>query len=621
MNLDTATLLQVLILSVGIYLLLAFLRSTRGSGLVRGLGLGLIVGVYGLWGISDAMEWFELKLVIQGFLGFIFVILAIVFQPELRRGIVSLGGNPLLGKLLRTQHKDVIDEVVASAVTMAKKKQGALIAFERKTPLDTYIEGGVKLDAEANRYLLDSLFHHGNVLHDGAVVVRRDRVVAAACLFPLTENIEISKSTGTRHRAALGLTEETDAVTITVSEETGQISIFKGGKMDRGIKRGEVEALLQKRLGMTDPGDGVDSLEERQAQRPSFLTSMVTEHLGQKFAAVVLASLVFYGAHQDLRFSKDNKLRIVTSIGEPSLARPGELILVLEPGWELGSAPETCSVRFEGTRDQLDPLGQAGGIVRVKAGQRELKMEEVEWFPPLDPGVDPYWRDGLDVPISVVGLGEVEVTLEPEMLTINTDSLDPRYEARQDQLQFHPGVVHVRGPQSLLEGLDLRFADVVLGLGDTYDVDRTIALAKDLDGLVIVEQVRLEFPVVLREESLGKVRLPITLQQFDRSEGEHLYLAPNSEAVFEIYARGLFSEETSEDARIGVRTFVQEQLRTFVIVDDLPPGTSTGKVDHHGLANWREGLGELIDEVPADAELRVVLVSDAEITLEKRENE
>lgn len=621
MNLDTATLLQVLILSVGIYLLLAFLRSTRGSGLVRGLGLGLIVGVYGLWGISDAMEWFELKLVIQGFLGFIFVILAIVFQPELRRGIVSLGDNPLLGKLLRTQHKDVIDEVVAATVTMAKKKQGALIAFERKTPLDTYIEGGVKLDAEANRYLLDSLFHHGNVLHDGAVIVRRDRVVAAASLFPLTENIEISKSTGTRHRAALGLTEETDAVTIAVSEETGQISIFKGGKMDRGIKRGEVEALLIKRLEMAESGEGDDTPEERHSQRPSFLTSLVTEHLGQKFAALILASLVFYGAHQDLRFSKDNKLRIVTSIGEPSLPRPGELILVLEPGWELNSAPETCSVRFEGTRDQLDPLGQAGGIVRVKAGQRKLKMEEVDWFPPLDPGVDPYWRDGLDVPIRVVGLGEVEVVLTPEMLTINTDSLDPRYEARQDQLQFHPGVVHVRGSQSLLEGLELRFAEVVLGLGDTYDMDRTIALAKDLHGLEIVEQVRLEFPVVLREESLGKVHLPITLQQFDRSGGEHLYLAPNSEAVFEIYARGLFSGEGREDAQIGVRTFVQEQLRAFVIVDDLPSGTSTGKVDHHGLANWREGLGELIDELPADAELRVELVSDAEITLEKRENE
>ncbi len=620
MTFDSTTLLQILILSIGIYLLLAFLRSTRGSGLVRGLGLALIVGVYGLWGLADAMEWFELKLIIQGFLGFVFVILAIIFQPELRRGIVSLGGNPLLGRLLRSQRQDVVAEVSAAAAVMAKKKQGALIAFERKTPLDAYIDGGVKLDAEPNRYLFDSLFHHGNVLHDGAVIVRGDRVVAASCLFPLTENIEISKSTGTRHRAALGLTEQTDAVTLTVSEETGRISVFKGGKMDHGIKPADLEGLLAKRLGIADAEDEEEH-GEAGASRTSFLKRLFTEHLGQKLAAVVLASLVFYGAHQDLRFSKDKQLRVVTSIGEPGLARAGELIVVLEDGWELESAPKTCSVRFEGTRDQLDPIVQAGGIVHVRPGQQEIQMEEVEWFPPLDPGVDPYWRDGVDLPISVVGLEEIEVTLSPDMLTIITDNLDPRYEARTDKLQFHPNTVRLRGPANLLEDLHLRFADVVLGLADTYDIDRTVALAKEFSDLELMDQVRIQFPIVLREISLGQVRVPIYLLRFEKSEDAPEFLAPNTEAEFEVFARGLLDEDSGDEERIQVRTFVQERLRSFVIVDDIPPGTSTGRVEYHGLGNWREELAEIVDEVPPDAELRVELVSDPELTLEKREGE
>lgn len=614
MTFDSATLLQVLILSAGIYLLLAFLRTTRGSGLVRGLGLALIVGVYGLWGVADAMEWFELKLVIQGFLGFVFVILAIVFQPELRRGILSVGGNPLLGRLLRTQHKDVVSEVVAATLSMARKKQGALIAFERKTPLDAFVEGGVKLDSVAHRYLLESLFYHGNVLHDGAAIVRGDRVVAAACLFPLTENIEISKSTGTRHRAALGLTEETDAVTIAVSEETGKISIFKGGKLDRGVRPAEVEALLQKRLGMAEEDE-----EEASTERPRapLLKSLFTEHLGQKFAALVLASLVFYGAHQDLRFSKDKELRIVPSVGEP-VPRAGELIVVLEEGWQLASAPERCSVRFEGTRDQLDVTAQAGGIVRVQPGQRELRLEEIEWFPPLDPGVDPFWPNGADVPIEVVGVGELEVQLAPEMLVVDDANLDHRYEARTDELRFHPRVVTVRGPQRLLEDFELGFVPVVLGPGDIYDIERTVALAKEHAGLELVEQVTIEFPIVLREERLqGKVRLPILL--WNTTAEDHGFQAPDAEAEFEIFTRGLFGEDAGDEARIAVRTYVQEQLRAFVIIDDLAPGTSTGRVVSLPLTNWRDEL-ELTD-LPEEAELRVELLSAPEITLHRRENE
>ena len=214
----------------------------------------------------------------------------------------ALGENKLLGRFLQSHRKEVISEVAARlSSTMSKKKQGALIAFERRTPLDAYIEGAVKIDAEVNRYLLDSLFHHGNALHDGAVIIRGDRVVAAASLFPLTENIEISKSTGTRHRAALGLTEETDAVTVAVSEETGYISICKRGKIERRVPRAQLEEVLRDRIGSDESSPLVD---ESDPDRAPWVFRLFTEHLGQKLAAVVLAGLVFYGAHQEIIFPR-----------------------------------------------------------------------------------------------------------------------------------------------------------------------------------------------------------------------------------------------------------------------------------------------------------------------------
>lgn len=624
MTFDLATLLQVLILAIGIYLLLAFLRSTRGSGLVRGLGLMLIVGVYGLWGVADALGWFELKLVIQGLLGFVFVILAIVFQPELRRGIVSLGENPLLGRLLRSHKKDVVAEVAAAAISMARKKQGALIAFERKTPLDTYVEGGVTLDAEVNRYLLDSLFHHGSALHDGAAIIRGDRVVAAACLFPLTENIEISKSTGTRHRAALGLTEETDAVTLAVSEETGRVAICKDGRIERGVPRKELEERLQKRLGKA-AGEPEDQEEEGRERGRPWLVSLATEHLGQKLAALVLAGLVFYGAHQDLRFPRDKELAVVAhTTGEVPRTPVGKLVVVLEEGWRLQSAPESVSVRFEGTRDELEVMGQVGGLVRVQEGVTEPSIDAVEWVPGLDPGVTPYWREGREPRLEVIGVARKTVELTPDMVTVHADNLAPAYEARVDELALLPRTVEVRGPRDALEDLDLRFEDVVLDLGHTQDVERTLALTRELfdAGIELLDQVTIKIPVVLREEKIADIRLPITLEEF-RASG-HDFLPPDEEAVFAVYARGLLSGSESKEIELGIKSYVQETLYAFVNVDKIPAGTNTGRVEHYGLQDWRE---ELLDQVegltslePED-DLRVELVSDPRITLTTKDEE
>src|SRR6185503_19923210 len=162
-----------------------------------------------------------------------------------RRGLVRLGEYPFI-KLFIKREVNVLDEIVEAVVRCAKKKVGALIALEREIGLGPYIEGGVKCDAEVRSELIDTIFFPGTALHDGAIIIQDQRIAAAGCLFPLTDNPSISKALGTRHRAAIGLTEESDAVTIVVSEETGQISVGVDGELHRNLDKEALEAMLRR---------------------------------------------------------------------------------------------------------------------------------------------------------------------------------------------------------------------------------------------------------------------------------------------------------------------------------------------------------------------------------------
>ena len=142
----------------------------------------------------------------------------------------------------------LIEELIRAVSNLSKEKIGALIAIEREISLGTYVEGGVFIDAEVKADLIDTVFWPGSALHDGAIVIQNERIAAAGCLFPLTENPEISKRLGTRHRAAIGLTEETDAVTVVVSEETGNISVGVRGHLERDLDRDSLRRILRELL-------------------------------------------------------------------------------------------------------------------------------------------------------------------------------------------------------------------------------------------------------------------------------------------------------------------------------------------------------------------------------------
>ena len=234
---------DILIVAFLIYELLQFIRGTHAVQIALG-GL-LLVFLY--W----ASVLFNLQTVnwlLRTFLPFLVFGIIVVFQAEIRKGLAHLGRAPFLGGAARRRQEEVVDEIVLAATSLASDRTGAIVALEREMGLRSYIETGIALDAVVTYDLLVSIFHPATPLHDGAVVIQGNRVAAAACFLPLTVNPELSRTLGSRHRAAIGLSEDTDAVAIVVSEETGTISICDGARFIRGLDARGVRDYLQGRL-------------------------------------------------------------------------------------------------------------------------------------------------------------------------------------------------------------------------------------------------------------------------------------------------------------------------------------------------------------------------------------
>jgi len=230
---------EILLIAVVIYLTLRFLRKTVAGGFFRGPAL---LGWLVLLGFSAAARELDLGVIDYLFsraIPIFFIGLVILFQPELRHGAARLGESHLFSGLFGRRRKGAekaieiraVDEVVAAVTTFAKRRIGALIAIERNVDLTGYLDTGVRLDAMIRAELLDTIFSTETLLHDGAAIVRKDRLAAAACRLPLTERTDLPFRFGTRHRAALGLSEQSDAVVVVVSEETGSIHVAERGEL------------------------------------------------------------------------------------------------------------------------------------------------------------------------------------------------------------------------------------------------------------------------------------------------------------------------------------------------------------------------------------------------------
>jgi diadenylate cyclase len=224
-------LIDVLIVAVAIYETLKLVRGTRAVQM--GLGAGLLVLLYyaSRWGHLQTVNW-----IIRNMVGYLVFALIVLFQSDIRRALAHFGRTPFGSYFTRPQLvEEMIEEVVVAAGLLSGQGVGGIIAIERSIGLRNYIEGGIPLDATVTNDLLVTIFRPGTPLHDGAVIIQNERIAAAACFLPLTVNPRVSKDFGTRHRAAIGLTEETDAVTVIVSEETGRISLALEGGIDSGL--------------------------------------------------------------------------------------------------------------------------------------------------------------------------------------------------------------------------------------------------------------------------------------------------------------------------------------------------------------------------------------------------
>jgi len=193
---------------------------------------------------AQALELTRLVWVLERAMALAAIGVLVIFQPEIRRGLVRLGQSSFANLFARTKSR-VVDEVVEAVTSLAKNRIGALIALERDVSLGDYAEGGVRLDARLSAQLIVSLFMRDSPLHDGAAIVRAGRVAAAGCLLPLTDNPDVSRTLGTRHRAGIGLTEDTDAVTVIVSQETGRVSVGVRGELMQGLSVEDLRGILK----------------------------------------------------------------------------------------------------------------------------------------------------------------------------------------------------------------------------------------------------------------------------------------------------------------------------------------------------------------------------------------
>lgn len=235
--------IDILIVAYLIYRILLMIRRTRTAHMI--IGLFVIAGAYF---IAQRFELYIISWTIRNLLGYLVLTILVIFHPEIRRMLAQVGQNTFFRHFYGVEKSQVIEEIVRSTEWLSSRRIGALIVIERNIDLKNFVDSGVNIDGEISKELLSSIFISGAPLHDGAVIIKDNRLVAAACFLPLTLSSNISKELGTRHRAAIGITEETDAVVVIVSEETGSVSIAVGGEITRHLTSSELKRGLRSLL-------------------------------------------------------------------------------------------------------------------------------------------------------------------------------------------------------------------------------------------------------------------------------------------------------------------------------------------------------------------------------------
>ena len=242
-------LLDVLIVAFIIYQLLLFIRGTHAVQMALGALVLVVLYWTSRWADLQTVNW-----LLRTFLPYVVFGIIVVFQAEIRKVLAHLGKTPLLGAFSSQKTEEVVDEVVLASTTLAAQRTGAIMVLEREMGLRSYIETGITLDAVLTYDLLVNVFTPGTPLHDGAAIIQGSRIAAVACFLPLTVNPTLSRTMGSRHRAAIGVTEDTDAIAVVVSEETGTISLVAEGRIQRDLDGRTLKQALLVALEVEEAG-------------------------------------------------------------------------------------------------------------------------------------------------------------------------------------------------------------------------------------------------------------------------------------------------------------------------------------------------------------------------------
>ncbi len=236
--------IDIVIVAFIIYRVFLLIKGTRAIQLL----LGLVIVMF-VFAVAKRFELFTLSWIFNSFIGSIVFVIIVIFQDDIRRLLLALGRSPFFRKISYVKETLFLDELANACIVMKKRSMGALIVIEREVGLEEFMEAGVRFDAEVNAELVVSIFQFASPLHDGAMIIREGRIISAGCVLPLTTAEEMDKSFGTRHRAAIGITEVTDAVSIAVSEEKGIISYAHRGDIFTNISADELKKVLKEVLG------------------------------------------------------------------------------------------------------------------------------------------------------------------------------------------------------------------------------------------------------------------------------------------------------------------------------------------------------------------------------------
>ncbi|MBE5864633.1 MAG: TIGR00159 family protein [Lachnospiraceae bacterium] len=249
---DLGDVLEILIIALLVYYVLVWMKATRAWTLLKGL---IVIAVFLL--LASIFKMTTILWIAQNVLGFAVTALVVILQPELRKALEELGKKNIIGSMISfdsgkkeedTYSEKTINEIVKACVEMGKVRTGALIVIEKQVSLNDYERTGIDVDGLVTNQLLINIFEHNTPLHDGAVIVRGNRITSATCYLPLSDNLALSKDLGTRHRAGVGISEVTDSVTVIVSEETGKISVAYEGNLKRSLDGDALRSFLMKTL-------------------------------------------------------------------------------------------------------------------------------------------------------------------------------------------------------------------------------------------------------------------------------------------------------------------------------------------------------------------------------------